>query len=193
MPGCCAPFKVQAPLNVGALGRARSLKNLKVGLVIKEFCDWLSNTSISVAFQSANWFVPLVQTVHIISIAILLTAVYVLSFRLIGVTRGGQSLAVLSAKSTPWIWIALGVLLGTGILLTITEPARELLNWAFRVKMLMVIALAAILLVVQIRTRRHPAYWTESPTRRRAARAIGIVAVIIGAGIVTAGRWIAYV
>ena len=175
------------------LGRARSLKNLKVGLVIKEFCDWLSNTSISVAFQSANWFVPLVQTVHIISIAILLTGVYVLSFRLIGVTRGGQSLAVLTAKSTPWIWIALGVLLGTGILLTITEPARELLNWAFRVKMLMVIALAAILLVVQMRTRRHPAYWTESPTRRRVARAIGIVAVIIGAGIVTAGRWIAYV
>ena len=161
--------------------------------MIKEFCDWLSNTSISVAFQSANWFVPLVQTVHIISIAILLTGVYVLSFRLIGVTRGGQSLAVLTAKSTPWIWIALGVLLGTGILLTITEPARELLNWAFRVKMLLVIALAAILLIVQIRTRRHPAYWTESPTRRRVARAIGIVAVIIGAGIVTAGRWIAYV
>jgi len=161
--------------------------------VIKEFCDWLSATNVSVAFQSANWFVPTVQTVHIISIAILLTSVYVVSFRLIGITRGGLSLAVLTAKSTPWVWIALCVLLGTGILLTITEPARELLNWAFRVKMLMVIALAAILLVVQTRTRRSPEYWSESPTRRRAARAIGIAAVIIGAGIVTAGRWIAYV
>jgi hypothetical protein len=161
--------------------------------VIKEFCDWLSTTHVSVAFQSANWFVPTVQTIHIISIAILLTAVYVVSFRLIGVTRGGQPLAVLTAKSTPWIWIALCVLLVTGTLLTITEPARELLNWAFRVKMLMVIALAAILLIVQNRTRRHPAYWTESPARRRVARCIGIAAVIIGAGIVTAGRWIAYV
>jgi glucan phosphoethanolaminetransferase (alkaline phosphatase superfamily) len=161
--------------------------------VIEEFCDWLSRTNVSVAFQSANWFVPLVQTVHIISIAILLTAVYVVSFRLIGVTRGGQPLSVITAKSTPWVWTALGVLLGTGILLTITEPARELLNWVFRVKMLLVLALAGILLIVQIRTRRHPAYWTESPTRRHAARAVGIAAVIIGAGIVTAGRWIAYV
>jgi hypothetical protein len=59
--------------------------------------------------------------------------------------------------------------------------------------MLLVIALAAILLIVQIRTRRHPAYWTESPGRRHAARAMGIAAVILGAGIVTAGRWIAYV
>jgi hypothetical protein len=161
--------------------------------VIQEFCEWLSRTNISVAFQSAGWFVPLVQTVHIISIAILLTAVYVVSFKLIGVTRGGQSLAVLTAKSTPWVWIALGVLLATGILLTITEPARELLNWAFRVKMLMVLALAAILLTVQIRTRRSPEYWSQSSMRRRAARALGIAAVIVGAGIVTAGRWIAYV
>jgi len=161
--------------------------------VIEEFCDWLSRTNVSVAFQSANWFVPLVQTVHIISIAILLTSVYVVSFRLIGVTRGGQPLAVVTAKSTPWVWIALGVLLGTGMLLTITEPARELLNWAFRVKMLLVLALAGILLIVQIRTRESPEYWTESPKRRRAARAFGIAAVIIGAGIVTAGRWIAYV
>lgn len=150
-------------------------------------------TGVSVAFQSANWFVPTVQTVHIISIAILLTSVYVVSFRLIGVTRGAQPLSVLIAKSTPWVWTTLCVLLGTGILLTITEPARELLNWVFRLKMLMVVALASILLFVQIRLRRSPEYWTESPARRLAARAIGIAAVIIGAGIVTAGRWIAYV
>ena len=161
--------------------------------MIQEFCDWLSMTAVSVAFQSANWFVPTVQTVHIISIAILLTSVYVVSFRLIGLTRGRQPLAVLIAKSTPWVWTTLCVLLATGILLTITEPARELLNWVFRLKMLMVAALAGILLIVQIRMRRSPDYWTESPARRLVARAVGIAAVLIGAGIVTAGRWIAYV
>ena len=161
--------------------------------MIQEFCDWLSTTGVSVAFRSANWFVPTVQTVHIISIAILLTSVYAVSFRLIGVTRGRQPLAVLIAKSTPWVWTTLCVLLATGILLTITEPARELLNWVFRLKMLMVAALAGILLIVQIRMRRSPDYWSESPARRLLARAIGIAAVLIGAGIVTAGRWIAYV
>jgi magnesium-transporting ATPase (P-type) len=161
--------------------------------VIEHFCDWLSRTDVSVAFQSANWFVPLVQTVHIIAIAILLTSVYVLSFRLIGLTRGAQPLATLAAKSTPWFWTALCVLLLSGVLLTITEPARELLNWAFRVKMLMVLALAVILWRLQLRMRQNPDYWTESPARRHAARAFGVAAVIVGAGIVTAGRWIAYV
>jgi hypothetical protein len=59
--------------------------------------------------------------------------------------------------------------------------------------MLMVLALAGMLRVVQLRMRQNPAYWTESPARRHAARAIGIVSVIVGASIVTAGRWIAYV
>lgn len=161
--------------------------------MIERFCDWLSRTGLSIAFQSANWFVPLVQTVHIISIAILLTSVYVVSFRLIWLTRGTQPLSTLTAKSTPWVWITLGVLLATGILLTITEPARELLNWVFRVKMLLVLALAGLMLLVQRRMRRNPHYWTESPLRRGCARAIGIVTLLIGACIVTAGRWIAYV
>jgi hypothetical protein len=161
--------------------------------VIEEFSDWLAATSVSIAFQSANWFVPLVQTVHIIAIAVLLTTVYVISFRLVGFTRGTQPLAVLTAKSAPWIWTALGILLATGILLTITEPARELLNWVFRVKMLLVLALAGILLWVQLRTRANPTYWSESPARRHTARAVGAMCVIIGAAIVTAGRWIAYV
>jgi magnesium-transporting ATPase (P-type) len=161
--------------------------------VIEQFCDWLSRTNVSVAFQSADWFVPLVQTIHIIAIAILLTSVYVVSFRLMGLTRGAHALATLTAKLTPWIWTALCVLLVSGMLLTITEPARELLNWAFRVKMLLVLALAGILRVVQLRMRQNPEYWTESPARRHAARAIGIVSVIVGASIVTAGRWIAYV
>jgi hypothetical protein len=161
--------------------------------LIENFSDWLSTTSISVAFQSTSWFVPLVQTVHIISIAILLISVYVISFRLIGLTRGKLSLASVAARSTPWIWATLSVLLVSGILLTITEPARELLNWVFRIKMLLVLLLAGILLLVQSRLRRNPQYWTQSPRRRLAARVIGALSVLIGACIVTAGRWIAYV
>src|SRR5271154_3176558 len=158
--------------------------------MMEKFCDWLSATDISVAFQSASWFVPLVQTVHIIAIALLLISVYIVGFRLAGLTRGSQPLATVAAKSTPWVWATLSVLLASGILLTITEPARELLTWGFRVKMLLVLGLAGLLMIIQSRLRRNPEYWTESPGRRRAVRAVGILTLLIGACIVTAGRWI---
>lgn len=162
-------------------------------LVIEDFCNWLAATRVSDAFQNWTWFVPLVQTIHILSVAIMLTAVYAIALRLVGFTLGKQSIATVTAKTMPWTWIALSVLLLTGTLLTITEPSRELLNWAFRAKMIMVLILAAILRFNQLRLRADPRYWTGSAGRRGAARVLGVVSSIMGAAIVTAGRWIAYV
>jgi hypothetical protein len=161
--------------------------------MIRELCTWLSGTQISETFKVWSWFVPTVQTIHILSVAIVLMAVYIISLRLVGFTLGKQSLATVTARSMPWTWLTLGVLLVTGTLLTIAEPERELLNYVFRAKMVMVLMLAGILLVNQKRLRFNPEYWSESASRRGAARALGVVSLLIGAAIVTAGRWIAYV
>jgi hypothetical protein len=159
--------------------------------MIARFCDWLSATSLSIAFQEASWFVPLVQTVHILAIAVIVTAVAMLSFRLI-VTSPGTLEHGLSTDWIPWVWSALVVLLITGVLLTITEPSRELLNLVFRIKMLLVLVLASMLMIIQVRVRSDKRYWTASASRQRAARFIGVFCLILGACLVTAGRWIAY-
>jgi hypothetical protein len=104
-----------------------------------------------------------------------------------------QSLSVSLRKASPWIWIMLTILLLSGALLTITEPARELLNWAFRLKMIMVLILALVVAWVQGRVRLDPDYWTRSPGRRGLAKALGVFVLLVGAAIITAGRWIAYV
>jgi len=161
--------------------------------VVSEFCDWLAATPLSEAFQDWPWFVPAVQTVHILSIAIVMTALGRLDFKLLGLAGRRQSLASMAEHSLPWIWCALAVLLITGTLLTITEPARELLNVAFRAKMLMVLAIAAMLLIVQRGLRRDPDYWGKSPPRRQVARSLGGVSLLLAVSIVVAGRWIAYI
>lgn len=161
--------------------------------MIQEFCDWLSRTPLSIAFQEAGWFVPTVQTIHIIAIAILLTTLYLIGLKLLGFMQRSQSLSVSLRKASPWIWIMLTILLLSGALLTITEPARELLNWAFRLKMIMVLILALVVAWVQGRVRLDPDYWTRSPGRRGLAKVLGVFVLIVGAAIITAGRWIAYV
>jgi magnesium-transporting ATPase (P-type) len=161
--------------------------------MIQQFCDWLSATPLSIAFQSANWFVPTVQTVHIIAIAILLTSIYLVSFRLLRPGSGSPPLSAIMSTSSPWIWGTFIVLLVTGALLTITEPDRELLNWAFRTKMILVLVLAIVVAFVQRRVRHDPNYWTASAGRRWLGKAVAILVILIGAAIITAGRWIAYV
>jgi len=160
--------------------------------VISQFCDWLAATRVSQIFQELSWFVPLIQSVHILSIAVVMTAAGALDCKLLGIAGRAWSLDALVSHYMPWIWSALLILLVTGTLLTITEPSRELTNVAFRAKMIMVIAVASILWIVQQCVRRDPLYWTQSPQRRKTARALGGASLLLAVAIVVAGRWIAY-
>jgi hypothetical protein len=158
--------------------------------VISQFCKWLDATPISQTFQSLVWFVPTVQTVHILSIAVVMTSVGMLAGKLVGITGRNQTLSAMVSSLMPWVWCALAVLLATGLLLTITEPSRELLNAAFRAKMLMVLAMAGILRLVQVRLREDPDYWGR---RRAAAGGLGAASLVLAVTIIVAGRWIAYI
>jgi hypothetical protein len=157
------------------------------------FCNWLSHTPLSAAFRSIDWFVPFVQTIHIIAVSILLTSTYLVSFRLLRLGHHSSSLAAVVFRLTPWTWGAIVVLLVTGLFLIITEPARELLNWVFRTKMFLVASLTVVMVYVQARLRQDSEYWSGLATRRFAGRCVGLLIFLLGACIVTAGRWIAYV
>jgi hypothetical protein len=117
----------------------------------------------------------------------------VLNLRLLHVTRSGPSLQALTTSYIPWVWTALVILLISGILLTITEPGRELLNFAFRLKMVMVATLVVLTFVFQSAIRKDAGYWTASPGRRFAGGAIAVVSILLCVCIVAAGRLIAYV
>ena len=51
--------------------------------MIQQFCDWLAATSVSQLFAGMDWFVPTVQTLHILSIAVVVTTLGMLDFRLL--------------------------------------------------------------------------------------------------------------
>ncbi len=161
--------------------------------MIQQFCDWLAATSLSQWFAGHDWFVPTVQTFHILGIAVVVTTLGMLDLRLLRLIRSGPPLQTLAGNFIPWTWRALGVLLVSGILLIITEPTRELMNDAFRLKMLMVLALVVLTFVFQAATTREPGYWTASPARRRLGGALGIASLLLCVSIVAAGRLIAYV
>jgi len=50
---------------------------------INQFCLWLEQTALSETIRSIAWFVPAVQTVHILAIATVIGAVLMLSLRLL--------------------------------------------------------------------------------------------------------------
>jgi uncharacterized membrane protein len=155
---------------------------------MQAFCDWLSNTRVSLTIQTVLWIIPAVQTVHILCVAVVMSSMAMLDLRLVGFTGRRQPISRMVHRFVPWVWCTLPIMAVTGSILIIGEPARELLNPYFRAKMVMLATVIVITLVVQLLNNRN-AYWE---TRKAAAMLTGSVSLLLWVGIVSAGRWIAY-
>jgi hypothetical protein len=130
-----------------------------------------------------------VQTIHILAIAAVMSAVLMIDLRLIGILGRDQLIARVSRRFGPVIWWSLPILLATGIIQIIGEPSRSLENPVFRLKMALLAGALIVTLAYQIPLSRNPSYWDP---RRRAAQIIAVVSLLVWVGIVFASRWIAY-
>lgn len=158
-------------------------------MTLPTFCDWLSNTPMSLKIQTVLWIIPAVQTVHILCVTIVMTSMAMLDLRLVGVAGRQQPVSRMVNRFVPWVWWTLPILLVSGSLLIIGEPSRELLNPYFRAKMLMLLFVIVITLVVQLLNRSDSNFWES---KRLLAGCAGAISLLLWVGIVTAGRWIAY-
>jgi hypothetical protein len=156
------------------------------------FTDWLSNTAFSQLLQNVSWIIPSVQSVHIICIAIVMGSVALIDLRLLNITGRSQSIASMTSRLLPWVWVSLVILLITGALLAIAEPVRSLENPAFQAKMLLILCVGTLTLFFQKMVRGDVAFWELSPARRATAKMTAIVSLLMWVAIVFAGRWIAY-
>ena len=160
---------------------------------MQAFAHWLGSTQISHSIQRAIWLIALLQAIHIIAIAMVLSSVTMLELRILGVTRS-QSMTETAHRFMPWLWAGLVVLASTGIVLIIAEPKRTLdNNLAFNLKMLMLAATIVVTLAFQASLSRHVALWEDRPKKRKLLSAFAAFTLLLWCAIAVAGRWIAYV
>ena len=100
-----------------------------------DFASWLQTTPLSVAIQSIEWIIPLVQSIHIVTIGIVFVSVLFVVLRILGVARADHPFQAVLRRFSPWIWIGLVVMTLTGLTLVIGEPIREFTATSFWVKM----------------------------------------------------------
>jgi uncharacterized membrane protein len=160
---------------------------------VARFSDWLSLTPVSMFLQTVEWIIPMVQSVHILAVAIVMSSVIMVDLRLLGLTGRGQTLSSLSRRFLPWVWWALLALLITGVVLITAEPRRDLLNPVFQAKMALLAAAMIVTVAFQTVVRRNMAAWDAAPERRPGAWILASSSLLLWTAIVGCGRWIAYV
>lgn len=138
------------------------------------------------------WIIPLIQSIHIAGIGVVMACVLMMSLRVLGYAGMDQSVLQTQQRFGPWLIGALWLLLGTGLVLIVGEPERELITFSFWAKMTLVATGAAIALAFQHSVRRGGADWEDRIGSRTPVKALAVAALVIWLAVVVLGRLIAY-
>src|SRR6202167_5370627 len=163
-----------------------------IDAVISEFSGWLAATSISHTIQTTGWIIPTVQTIHILSVAIVFSSAVLVDLRLWRLLNRDVPLPEITRRFLPTIWPVLLVLLITGSLLIIGEPKRSLLNSTFYIKMALLAVAIVLTAWLQWSLSSSPNFWDKNRGRRMAGQLTATLSILVWCGILFAGRWIAY-
>ena len=159
---------------------------------ITAFLDWLQQTSLAVSIRDSLFVFPLLESVHVVGLALVFGTVAIVDLRLLGLASMNRSFQRLAADTLQWTWAAFVLTAITGVLMFITNATAYYQNPYFRAKVALLTLAAVNVLVFELTTGRTVAGWDRAPTPPRRARLAGTLSLVIWVGVIVAGRMIGF-
>lgn len=102
---------------------------------LASFLEWCSNARWMVYIRDSSFGMPALQSVHLIGLTMLLASILVINLRLAGLSMLDWSLPSLSRQLRPWAVGAIAIVIGSGIVMFLGNPAKYLASYPFLFKM----------------------------------------------------------
>lgn len=153
----------------------------------RPYFEWCGNTWLGTTVRDTVWAFPLIETFHLLALAILLGTVLIVNLRVFGIGRRYLPPADIARQLEPWMLVSLAVLIGSGIPMAFSEPMKCFESYSFPIKMgLIVIGIAS-----QFTIQRR---WVMAPnTTTRKAKIAAVLSILIWTAVGAAGKGIPYV
>lgn len=142
----------------------------------------------------ATWWFPLMESLHVVSITLMLGAILMVDLRVLELAATRYSVRTLSRELVPWSAVALGLASVTGVAMFITRASAHAVNPAFQIKMvLMVLAGINVAVFHLLVFRRHEDWGGAQAVAPVAARVVAASSIALWIGVVLAGRWVGHI
>lgn len=155
----------------------------------------LEDTPLAAAMRGEHggeWLFPLVETLHVMSLAMVFGSIVMVDLRLVGAASRGSAVSSLSREVLPYTWGAFVCAIVTGTLLFVSKAHVYFHNLQFQLKFLCMLLAGANMLVFHFGVYRHVLEWDESYPPPRAARLAGALSITLWMGVIFFGRWIGF-
>jgi hypothetical protein len=146
---------------------------------------------LSLLLQDKRPLIPLIQSVHIATLAMVFTSAAAVDLRLLGLMGKDQTLGRMARRYLPWVGWGVLVLAVTGLLLMIAEPTRAILNHNFQIKMLLLAIVGWLTWALARGAEQHKGVFAGIEGGA-AAKPVAIASILLWVAIIWCGRWIAY-
>jgi cytochrome bd-type quinol oxidase subunit 2 len=154
-----------------------------------QLAQWLNGLPLGVTMRHYGWLFPLLQTLHILATALVMSATIMIALRLWRVSRT-QSITARAHRYLPWIWWSLVVLIVTGAALIVGNP-RSLRDPALPAKLWLMVPATAVTVVLALLMRGGDKF--EKRAGGHAAMGVAAAATLalwLGITFLGRGRWI---
>ncbi len=86
--------------------------------------QWLEDTSIGAAIRDSLWLFPVIESVHLLALALIGGAILVVDLRLLGFGLKSQPVAALAENIHPWLVGGLVTMVLTGVPMFLSEAIK---------------------------------------------------------------------
>jgi hypothetical protein len=146
------------------------------------------NSKLLDIVRNSHHAIPVIQSFHLFGITLLLGAMVILNFRMLGIGLKGIGLAVVAKQVWSWGTGGLVLAIATGFLVFIVDPARYAANYSFRTKM----SLLVVAMLFQYTLYRRAVRAEAGAAEPRRLLAMPILSLLLWFGVGWAGRAIAF-
>jgi hypothetical protein len=156
------------------------------------FVQWLAATPGSIALHESLYMYPLVESTHVITLCLFVGTATMIDLRLLGLTMTGTAVSEVMRRLLPWTLAGFVVMVITGALLFYAIPVRTYHSIFFRIKVILLVLTGVNVWIFHRRTQRTMPRWDHDAVAARGARPAAVASLVLWAGIIVAGRMIAY-
>src|SRR5262245_17247019 len=149
--------------------------------------EWCEASALGQGVRASLWLFPVIESLHLVALAVLGGAVLLVDLRLLGLGLRRQSASQLARDAQPWLVASLLVMLATGVSLFLSDAVKCYWSPAFWIKITTLPF--ALLFTFALRRRLRD---EARPLGAAQGALLALVSQSLWFTVAAAGRWIGF-
>jgi len=161
-----------------------------MSMPVTEWLQALERTQVGEVVRESAF--PYVEGTHVLGLALSIGTVVWFDLRLLGAAMRTRPVSEVFENLKGWMFVGFGLMFLTGALLFTSHATKAYANPYFRVKLALLLLAGVNTGIFHLTIDRRRAEWNSAPIPPPAARAAGLVSLLLWFGVIAAGRMVAY-